>query len=168
VHPRLAVCSTALAGVLLAACGPLERPPNTPMDRSGIFEQIAVEGGTVVSVTSGDAGCDDPALAENAVRARVLTPDGAEADVHLLTFRNRPFWEASAAEADACVAELATRHGPGGSIERLDISPYRAWGRDWTPGLADLLQRALTRAAGDGGVPRGRDGRPLATATPTR
>jgi hypothetical protein len=165
VRSRLACCSALVAGILLAACGPLERPPNTPMDRSGIFEQIALEGGAIVSVTSGDAGCDDPALAENAVRARVRAPDGAEADVHLLTFRNRPFWEASGAAADACVAALESRRGPLGSVERLDISPYRAWGRGWTPALTDLLRRALTRAAGDGGVPRGRDGRPLATPT---
>jgi hypothetical protein len=158
-----------LAGVLLGACGPLERPPNTPMDRSGIFEQIALEGGTIVSVTSGDAGCDDPELAGNAVRVRIRTLEGVESDVHLLTFRNRPFWEASAAAADSCVAEIAARRTRNrDAIERLDISPYRAWGVDWPPQLTDLLRLALTRAAGDGGVPRGRDGRPLATSTPTR
>ena len=138
------------------------------MPRQGIFEQIAVGGGTVVSVTSGDPGCDDPELAGNAVRARVRSPAGVEADVHLLTFRNRPFWEASAPSADACVRELAADAGMSvDAIERLDVSPYRAWGSDWTPELRDVLERALTVAAGDGGIPRGRDGRPLPTATPT-
>src|SRR3712207_8168074 len=112
------------------------------MTRQGIFEQIAVSGGTIVSVTSGDPGCDDPTLAGNAVRARVRAPGGEEADVHLLTFRNRPFWEASAATADACVDELTARSGGlPDAVKRLDISPYRAWGTGWTPELEGLLEQ---------------------------
>jgi hypothetical protein len=50
-------------------------------------------------------------------------------------------------------------------VDRLDISPYRAWGAGWGPELTELLRRAMTTAAGDGGIPRGRDGQPLPTPT---
>ena len=136
------------------------------MGRSGVFEQIAVAGGTITSITSGDPGCDSEELAGNAVRIRVGAPSGADADVYLTTYRNRPFWEASAAASDACVAQVAERAGTAAdAVDRLDISPYRAWGTGWTPELTELLQRAMTTAAGDGGIPRGRDGQPLATPT---
>jgi hypothetical protein len=165
VTHRLALLLPAVL-LAVAACGPIGRPPNTPMGRSGVFEQIAVEGGTITSITSGDPGCDSEELAGNAVRVRVRAPSGTDADVYLTTYRNRPFWEAAVTASDACVAELAQRAGaPASAVGRLDISPYRAWGTGWTAELTQLLQRAMTTAAGDGGIPRGRDGQPLATPT---
>lgn len=151
-----------LAGLALTACGG-ERPGPTAADRQGIFEELARRGGTVSDIVAGDPGCADPELAGNAIRFRLTAPGAAEgADVYLFTFKNRPFFERGRAAVDACQRVFESRSaGTGGPVERIDVSPYRAFGDDWSPGLRGFLEATMRAVAGDGGVPRGRDGRPL-------
>jgi hypothetical protein len=154
----------AVAALLLAACGG-ERPGPTPADRQGIFEELARRGATVSDIVSGDSGCGDPALAGNATHFRLTVPGASgRADVYLFTFKNRPFYERGASAVDACQRAYEARSArAGGRVERIDVSPYRAFGDGWTPGLRSFLQATMQDVAGDGGVPRGRDGQPLST-----
>jgi hypothetical protein len=171
MHAVRSLRALALVLVLVlgaAACGGQgERPGPTAANRQGIFEELARRGGRVESIVSGDPGCADAGLAANAVRVKVTPPaDGAPAVVYLFTFKDQRFWEASRAAVDACVAQYASEPGHTGRVDRLDISPYRLFGPGWSPGLRTFLDATLREIAGDGGVPRGRDGRPLPTGSP--
>jgi len=152
----------ALSAQALAACGG-ERPGPTPADRQGILEELARRGGTVSEIVSGDPGCADPELAGNAIRFSLTVPGASgSADVYLFTFKNRPFFERGAAAVDACQRAYETDAArTGGPVERIDVSPYRAFGEDWSPGLRIFLEATMRAVAGDGGVPRGGDGKPL-------
>jgi cytochrome c556 len=153
----------ALVALLaLAACGG-ERPGPTPADRQGIFEELARRGGTVSEIVAGDPGCRDPDLAGNAVRFSLTVPDTSKAaHVYLFTFKNRPFFERAKPAVDACQGAFEARSArTGGPVERIDVSPYRAFGDGWSPGLRIFLEATMRAVAGDGGVPRGRDGKPL-------
>lgn len=160
--------------LILAGCGSgsATLPSPTPADDIGIFEQWALAGVTVFGRTSGDAGCDDQTLDNNAIHVTVAL--GAYAplrDVYLFRFRNRVRWADSGLLVDACQAQFEARSARvGGPVERVDVSPYRAFGDGWSPGLRVALLAGLTVAAGDGGIPTGGDAnltpQPTATGTP--
>jgi hypothetical protein len=150
-----------LAALALSACGSIggTMPPPTPADAIGVFEQWALRGITIHGRTSGDPGCQDQALDDNAVHVVVsLGLAGDHRDVYLFHFRNRVRWADGLPAVDACQGQFEARSARvGGLVERLDVSPYRAFGDSWSPDLQAALQAGLVVAAGDGGVPTGAD-----------
>jgi hypothetical protein len=124
------------------------------MPPTGVFEQIALQGGSVERATSGDAGCQDPRQAPYAIHLRVRVPAGAraESDVYLFTYADRAAWGREAAAFEACRSAYEATAAPAGSaVPHIDISPYRAFGSGWSPEVENALIRALTKAAGSGG-----------------
>jgi hypothetical protein len=147
-------------------------PLPTPADAIGIFQQWALEGMAVVSGTSGDPGCGDPGLVDNAVHV-IVTPNTGEGqrDVYLFLFRNRVRWQDAGPAVDACQRAFESRNSRrGGAVDRIDVSPFRAFGDSWSPALKAALVAGLAEASGDGGVPTGADTnltpQPTAPASP--
>jgi hypothetical protein len=163
-----------MVALALAACESIAptMPPPTPADSIGIFEQWALRGITVYQRTSGDTGCADQALDDNAVHIVVsLGVGGERRDVYLFHFRNRVRWADGGPAVDACQGQFEARSSRvGGPIERVDVSPYRAFGDGWSPGLRAALAAGLVVAAGDGGIPTGADAnltpQPTSSGTP--
>jgi hypothetical protein len=89
---------------------------------------------------SGDTGCDDPALVDNAVHFRAIPPGETNAvDVYLFTFRNDAAWQASAPRIRTC---------RGDATGTLSVSPYHAYGNGWSDGFHRLVTDALNAASG--------------------
>jgi len=158
---RRSIALVALAALTIAACGSVvtTMPLPTPADAIGIFEQWALRGVAVHERTSGDPGCADPSLDDNAVHVVVSMGAGGERrDVYLFRFRNRVRWADGAPAVDACRGQYEARSARvGGPVERVEVSPYRAFGDGWSPELRAALESGLVVAAGDGGIPRGND-----------
>ena len=151
----------AFAALALTACGSVvtTMPLPTPADAIGIFEQWALRGVAVHERTSGDPGCPDPSLDDNALHVVVSMGAGGERrDVYLFRFRNRVRWADGTPAVDACKGQYEARSARvGGPVERVDVSPYRAFGDGWSPELRAAIESGLVVAAGDGGIPRGND-----------
>ncbi|MFI5254004.1 MAG: hypothetical protein ACHQ15_00900 [Candidatus Limnocylindrales bacterium] len=153
------LCS-AVAALLLAACGAISAtmPPPTPADALGIFAQWALRGIDVHGRVSGDPGCGDASLVDNAVHVVVSLGGDADRDVYLFSFSNSVRWADGGPVVDACQAQFEARSSrAGGPVERIDVSPYRAFGDGWSAELKADLSAGLVVAAGDGGVPTGAD-----------
>jgi hypothetical protein len=155
---------------MLAGCGSVggTMPPPTPAGANGIFEQWALRGITTYTRTSGDPGCQDRDLDDNAVHVVVsLGLTGERRDVYLFHFRNRVRWADGKPAVDACQGQFEARSARvGGAVERLDVSPYRAFGDGWSAALKAALQAGLEVAAGNGGVPTGADANRTPQPTP--
>jgi hypothetical protein len=139
----------ALAGTLvlaLAACYSSATASFHPGDASQLVQEITRRGATVTATVSGDTGCNDSTLTDNALHLTIEVPDDSQPrDVYIFTFRSTSFG-ASAAPIDACQAAYAQAH-PGASVTRLDIAPYRAFGAGWPPSLSAIVTAALTEAS---------------------
>lgn len=99
-------------------------------------------------VVSGDPGCSDASLADNAVRIGVSMPaDVPPTVVYVLNFRNQAAYEAAAAPVEACrLALVAEASGPI-SGSHLEVPPYRAYGVGWTDELTRIVEASLGSAA---------------------
>lgn len=157
---RVLLCAAG-ALVALAGCGSgVASPPQpTPGGYTEIFEAWALNGVTVYARTSGDPGCGDQSLADNAVHVVVsMPPDDEPRDVYLFRFRNSVRWADAQPLIDACQSTFeAISARAGGPVSRIDISPYRAFGDGWTRELQAALERGLAEVAGNGGIPTGVD-----------
>jgi hypothetical protein len=161
---RIAARHAALVAIalLLAACGAdlaASPPLPTPGGYTEIFEAWVLNGIAVHERTSGDPGCGDQSLADNAVHVIVsMAPDPTPRDVYLFRFRNSVRWADESPVVDACRRTFeAISARAGGSVSRVDVSPYRAFGDGWTPWLQVALERGLADVAGNGGIPTGVD-----------
>jgi hypothetical protein len=138
-----------LAGTLMlatAACYSSATASFHPGDASQLVQEITRRGATITTTVSGDAGCSDSTLTDNALHLTVEVPDGSQPrDVYIFTFRSTNF-DASAGSTDACEAVYAQAH-PGANVTRLDIAPYRAFGADWSPSLSATITAALNEAS---------------------
>ncbi len=133
-------------------------PLPTPADSIGVFEQWALRGVTVIAETSGDTGCADQDLVDNAVHAVISFDSEGPRDVYLFRFRNRVRWADGGRALDACQGQFEARSSRhGGAVDRIDVSPYRAFGDGWSVGLRIALAAGMLAASGDGGVPTGAD-----------
>jgi hypothetical protein len=160
VITRLAVAAAVTC--VLAACdvGAVGSPPlPTPGGYTEIFESWVLQGIAVHERTSGEPGCGDQSLADNAVHVVIsMAPDPTPRDVYLFRFRNSVRWADEATIVDACQQVFeAISSRAGGPVSRIDVSPYRAFGDGWTPELRAALERGLADVAGNGGIPTGVD-----------
>jgi hypothetical protein len=139
-------CGLLIATILLAGCYSSATASFHPGDASQLVQQITRRGASVTQTVSGDPGCSDNTLTDNALHLTIKAPDDSVArDVYIFTFRSTKF-DDSAAPIDACQAAYAQTHA-GTSIKRLDIAPYRAFGADWSPTLSATITAALTEAS---------------------
>ena len=103
---RVLFVVVSFAWVLVAGCtsGAVGSPPlPTPGGYTEIFEAWALNGIAVHERTSGDPGCGDQALADNAVHVVVsMPPDDEPRDIYLFRFRNSVRWADAAPLVDAC------------------------------------------------------------------
>ena len=154
---RLAARLLPFLGALLltAACQANDPAAATPRDTAGLLEELGRHGVTAVEQRGGDTGCADTSLEPNAVHWRlVVGGDPTPRDVYLVRFKDRGAFVAAASVVDACRATFAARTDrAGGELEHLEISPWRAFGDDWSSGLQDALRASLILAAGNGGGP---------------
>jgi len=133
-------------------------PLPTPADSIGVFEQWALRGVTVTSERGGDTGCADQGLVDNAVHAVISFGGEGQRDVYLFRFRNRVRWADGGPALDACQGQFEARSSRrGGAVDRIDVSPYRAFGDGWSDALRIALAAGMVAASGDGGVPTGAD-----------
>jgi hypothetical protein len=155
----LAVVSAVCVLVVGCASGAVSSPLPTPGGYTEIFEAWALNGISVHERTSGDPGCGDRSLADNAVHVVIsMPPDDEPRDVYLFRFRNNVRWADAAPLVDTCQhAFEAISARTGGPVERIDVSPYRAFGDGWTPEERAALERGLAEVAGNGGIPTGVD-----------
>jgi hypothetical protein len=132
--------------LVLAGCYSSATASFHPGDASQLVQAITRRGVTVTATVSGDTGCSDASLTDNALHLTIAAPgDTTPRDVYIFTFRSTRF-DASAAPIDTCQAAYAQAH-PGMSVRRLDIAPYRAFGADWSQSLSATITAALTEAA---------------------
>ena len=148
------------AVVLLAACGSaIGSPPlPTPGGYTEIFESWALNGIAVHERTSGDPGCGDESLADNAVHVVVSFPPDPSPETSTSSTSATACAGPTGTIVDACQSAFeAISARAGGPVARIDVSPYRAFGDGWTPELEAALKRGLASVAGDGGIPTGVD-----------
>jgi hypothetical protein len=148
---RRAVVAAALA-LFLGGCSTiLDQPPtDAPQPFPGIVGELGRFGIDVSSWTSGDTGCDNPALSPVAFRfvAQGLDQPTPIA-LRIYLFGSRAAWDRRLADVDACAAAWATDPA---TFEQLQVSPYVVTGQGpWPPGFAEALKKAITEAAGSGG-----------------
>jgi hypothetical protein len=144
----LAVCLVAL---LVAACGVISTsaPAPTPADMGGIAIEFAKRGLVLDHLVSGDAGCDDHALAPTAIGFDASGLDQATpVRVHIYIFRNRASFEKLRSSVDACAQAFVTDPD---TYETIEQSPFVVAGQGpWAPGFEAVLRAGLAAAAGTG------------------
>jgi hypothetical protein len=137
--------------VSLAACEADYNPLNpTPASLSSTLEVFGAQGITLSNVVSGDPGCPDADLAQNAVSfdARGLDQT-TPTRVYLYGFRNKATFQRLVPTVDACAKAYVTDPSAYGSVQ---VSPFVLSGPGpWAPQFGDRLRGALTKAAGNGG-----------------
>src|SRR3972149_6862034 len=88
--------------------------------------------------------------------ALTIAAAGQRRAVYLFRFRNRVRWTDGAPAVDACQGEFEARSTRvGGPVDRVDVSPYRAFGDGWSPELRAALESGPLVAPGGGGWPPG-------------
>ena len=137
------------SGVLLAlaVAGCYSSPGPSPV--GGIEDVIAnlvLRGVTVTSSVSGDAGCSDPTLHDNAVHLSV-SYQNQSTELYVLQWRRTSDFDAAAAAYANCVADFRT-HNPGSAVATVDVPPWRAFGEDPTGQVMPLVTSAMREAGG--------------------
>jgi hypothetical protein len=141
---RARATSVLLAASLAAGCYGGGTSPS-PGGATEILSELARGGVRIESAVAGDAGCDDPSLADNATHLRVsLPPDQDVHDLYLFTFKGASY-DAEATLVDACLAALPVSSST--AIARVDVPPYRAYGIAWSDALREAVRRALMAAS---------------------
>src|SRR4051794_19905540 len=132
--------------LLLAACYGGAAGP-TPRGMGDVLREVFAHRAAMTDTGAGGAGCADQTLVDNARKLRVsFAPDKKTYTVYLFRWlNNRDYGEASRA-FDACVAAYQGAN-TGSAVEKVDVSPWRAFGPDWSPELQDAVAGALTAAA---------------------
>ena len=137
-------CSVLLA---LVVTGCYSSPGPSPV--GGIEEVIAnlvLRGVTVTSSVSGDAGCSDPTLHDNAVHLSVAYQNQST-ELYVLQWRRTSDFDAAADAYANCVADFRS-HNPGSSVATVDVPPWRAFGKDPTGEVIPLAAAAMREAGG--------------------
>jgi hypothetical protein len=151
--PARALAGLVAVAMLAGACaGP--PVPNTPQPATSVFQELAILGGSTLTLTSGDPGCTDRDMVPYAIHAQVKLPASATqaSDVYLFTWASRAGWTRGAVAFDSCRSEYAAGSlAAGRAVDEVEVSPYRAFGPGWSPALKTALAQALARAAGNGG-----------------
>ena len=95
---------------------------------------------------SGETGCDDPRLRDNAIRFEMTAPgERTPRSLYLFVFRDRAGYERAAMPVEACRRTFAARASR--PVDAVAVSPYRLFGEGLTSDVRALLESALAEAA---------------------
>ena len=136
---------TVLLALVVTGC--YSSPGPSPV--GGIEEVIAslvLRGVTVTSLVSGDAGCSDPTLHDNAVHLSVSYQDQST-EIYVLQWRRTSDFDAAADAYANCLADFRS-HNPGSAVASVDVPPWRAFGKDPTGQVMPLVSAAIREAGG--------------------
>ena len=140
---RLAALALA---VLVSACYGGSAGP-TPGDMVDLLGELSAHGVTMTDTVAGDAGCQDQSLVDNARRLQVsFSPDGRTYTVYLFRWLNNADYTEAGPAFDSCAVTYQAAH-PGSTVTKVDLSPWRAFGPDWTDDLQAAVSGALADAA---------------------
>lgn len=132
--------------LLLAGCYGGSTGP-TPGDMVDVLGELSAHGVTMTDTVAGDAGCPDQTLVDNARKLQVsFAPDEKTYTVYLFRWLNNADYNQAAQAFDSCVVSYQGSIG-GSSVAKVDVSPWRAYGPDWTQDLHDAVAGALADAA---------------------
>lgn len=141
------LATTILALMAGAGCRGTSAPTLPPGGFQEIFAELARRGATVGDPVSGASGCDDPALAANAIRVELTTPgDPSPRPIHLFIFKDDAAFGAAEGQVRACERTYGARQGTE-RVTHLDVSPYRAFGTGLSDATTELVREALAEAA---------------------
>jgi hypothetical protein len=137
------------AALAIGACsGMPTTPPASPGGFGDVIGELVLHGVTVHEHTSGDDGCPNVELHDNA--AHLSASFGSMSrlfDIYVFRWRRASDFEAEAvAFADCLEGHRALR--PGSQVVALESSPWRAYGTDWPPDLRLVVEEALFGAGG--------------------
>lgn len=146
---RLLACLLMLLA-LVAGCGGAALPSPTPQSVTSVLEALALRGATIRQAISGDAGCPAvTALQGNALRLAVtLEGSDQDQDVYLFRWRRPAHFDQAATEFERCLADYGASN-PQIDVHALELSPWRAFGPNWSTELRRVVEESL-RAAGGG------------------
>ena len=134
---RLAALALAL---LLAGCYGGSTGP-TPGDMVDVLGELSAHGVTMTDTVAGDAGCPDQTLVDNARKLVVsFAPDEKTYTVYLFRWLNNADYSEAAQAFDSCVVSYQSSNA-GSSVDKVDLSPWRAYGPDWTQPLHERRRR---------------------------
>lgn len=140
---RLAALALA---VLVSACYGGSASP-TPGDMVDVLGELSAHGVTMTDTVAGDAGCADQSLVDNARKLQVsFSPDQKSYTVYLFRWLNNADYTEAGATFNGCAVAYQDAHS-GSTVTKVDVSPWRAFGPDWTTDLQAALSGALADAA---------------------
>jgi hypothetical protein len=132
--------------VLVSACYGGSASP-TPGDMVDVLGELSAHGVTMTDTIAGDAGCADQSLVDNARKLQVsFAPDGKTYTVYLFRWLNNADYIEAGSAFDSCAVAYQGAHS-GSTITKVDVSPWRAFGPDWTTDLQEAVNGALADAA---------------------
>ena len=116
-------------------------------DMTDVQADLEAHGATIKDAVAGDSGCADQSLISVARRLELtLASDRKMYLVYLFRGKDQPTWTAAASAFDRCVSAFANR-GTSVDVETIEVSPWRAYGPNWSRDMRDALQQALSDAA---------------------
>jgi hypothetical protein len=118
-----------------------------PSPAGGIEEVIAnlvLRGVTVERSVSGDAGCADPTLHDNAVHV-TASYEGVASELYIFQWRRTSDFDAADSAFASCVDTFRGTH-PGLQVSTLSAAPWRAYGAGDVQPIMAVLENALRDA----------------------
>ncbi len=132
--------------VLVSACYGGSASP-TPGDMVDVLGELSAHGVTMTDTVAGDAGCADQSLFDNARKLQVsFSPDGKTYTVYLFRWLNNADYLEAGASFDSCAVAYQGAQS-GSTVTKVDVSPWRAFGPDWSADLQAAVSGALADAA---------------------
>lgn len=139
---KLRWLSVLLTVALAAACGG-QAPTPSPGGFSDVIAQLVLRGVTVQEHVSGDDGCPRVELHDNAARLTVsIGEDATRQDVYLFRWRREADYLASVSSFFMCVTDFRSQ-APGGVIDVVESSPWRAFGTGWSDQLETAIRESI-------------------------
>jgi hypothetical protein len=134
--------------LLLSGCGAFNAPAPTAEAMDDVIANLVVRGVTVHQLVSGDAGCPEASLHDNAVRLDISLPnEPGEYSVYLLRWRRPTDYDAAAQLFADCVASFSEAHSNLATTV-IEADPWRAYGPVWPPAVESTLREALLASGG--------------------
>ena len=141
-------CLALLLALVALGCGGSPTATFSAGDLSAVQEALALRGATILNMVSGDPGCERSDLHSNAVRVELqLADEASQQRAYLIRWRRPAQFEAGQVAFDECVARAGAGSGAG-AVDTLQVPPWRAHGRGWTPEFRRVLEDSLRATTG--------------------
>ena len=139
--------AVALA-VIAVGCGSTAAPPPSPGGFGDVIGELVLRGVTVQQHVSGDDGCPNVELHNNAAHVSVSFGSMSRLfDVYVFRWRRASDFEEEAAAFAECVEDHRAQH-PQSQVAAIEASPWRAYGTDWPADLRLAVEEAIFEAGG--------------------